>query len=920
MENALENWLREVVEQGYSDKQISDLLKDNGYNEKEINEAISYRQFVEKKNKYILKKEFSNSKEIPKEIKESYDLIEKTRNEVKKVVLGQPKVIDAFMAALLCDGHVLLEGVPGLAKTLLVKTLAEASGCSAKRIQFTVDLLPSDILGITTYTPGKGFETIKGPIFANFIIADEINRSPPKCVLGETPILIENGEIMSIEEIIEEYKGKEALRKGNEEWLIPRKKLKLMSLDLEDYKIKPEEVKYLYRQRTRNPYHNVTLKSGREIKTSTEHPFFTLRNGRIETIKASELKDGECVLIPKQLNLESDNILRYDETLVNESEEVRMEIERRKVLYDKINKLKQELNVNEIRKTLDINPNDEQLLMTFIRSKPQYLEIMSTENYFFSKSKQFGQVSFVKKPIAVTKELARLMAILIAEGSINKSYFYLTMKDQDVPIIFIQDLESIFGIRARLLYDNKRQQYRVAFRSDALAKLLSAIGFETNNKAKNKDIPSFIMKADKDNTREFLKAYYEGDGSISRDCVKVTTKSRKIANSLSYLLLRSGLVARISNELAKTRIGAYSYKRRFYNLRLYGGDLDKFYKKVGFLTHNKNNKLKNLIRNSNRNKTDLVPGMHHLLRAIRKTLGLSHKQFYEITGMHAHNLENPNNALMLSRARLSRVANSLVMENVLLDQLKTILGGEFYCDFIRKNEKIIPNSDYWLYDFSMKENHSFIAGFGGIISHNTQSALIEAMQEKQVTIAKETYPLPKPFFVMANNNPLETSGVYNLPEAQVDRFLFKVIIDYPERKEEVKIMEENITLKTFESFNVQPILSPKKILEMQRITKNVYMSDKIKDYIVRIIEKTRKKDFRRGEFIEWGGSPRASIGLFIAAKAWALINGRNYVIPQDVKDISHLVLRHRVMLNYKARAERITSDDIIDEILNIVGV
>ena len=329
-----------------------------------------------------MKKEFSNNKDIPKEIRESYDLIEKTRNEVKKVVLGQPRVIDAFMAALLCDGHVLLEGVPGLAKTLLVKTLAEASGCSAKRIQFTVDLLPSDILGITTYTPGKGFETIKGPIFTNFIIADEINRSPPK----------------------------------------------------------------------------------------------------------------------------------------------------------------------------------------------------------------------------------------------------------------------------------------------------------------------------------------------------------------------------------------------------------------------------------------------------------------------------------------------------------------------------------------------------------TQSALIEAMQEKQVTIAKETYPLPKPFFVMANNNPIETSGVYNLPEAQVDRFLFKVIIDYPERKEEVKIMEENMTLKTFESFNVQAILSPQKILEMQRITKNIYMSDKIKDYIVRIIEKTRKKDFRRGEFIEWGGSPRASIGLFIAAKAWALINGRNYVIPQDVKDISHLVLRHRVILNYKARAERITSDDIIDEILNIVGV
>src|SRR3989344_4349345 len=382
MENALENWLREVVEQGYSDKQIGDLLKDNGYSEKEINDAISFREFIQKKNKDILKKEFSNNKDIPKEIRESYDLIEKTRNEVKKVVLGQPRVIDAFMAALLCDGHVLLEGVPGLAKTLLVKTLAEASGCSAKRIQFTVDLLPSDILGITTYTPQKGFETIKGPIFANFIIADEINRSPPK----------------------------------------------------------------------------------------------------------------------------------------------------------------------------------------------------------------------------------------------------------------------------------------------------------------------------------------------------------------------------------------------------------------------------------------------------------------------------------------------------------------------------------------------------------TQSALIEAMQEKQVTISKQTLPLPKPFFVMANNNPLESSGVYNLPEAQVDRFLFKVVIGYPDKDEEVKIMENNATLSSFESFHVKPILSPQKILEMQKITKGVYMGDKIKEYIVKIIEKTRKKDFKLGQYLEWGGSPRASIGLFIASKALAVINGRNFVLPQDVKDVSHMVLRHRLILNYKARAEGITSDDIIDEILGIIQV
>ena len=202
----------------------------------------------------------------------------------------------------------------------------------------------------------------------------------------------------------------------------------------------------------------------------------------------------------------------------------------------------------------------------------------------------------------------------------------------------------------------------------------------------------------------------------------------------------------------------------------------------------------------------------------------------------------------------------------------------------------------------------------------TQSALIEAMQEKQVTIGKETFKLPLPFFVMANNNPLETSGVYSLPEAQIDRFLFKLLIDYPKNEEEKKVMGANITLKKFEDFNINSVLSPEIILYMQKITKEIYTDEKIRNYILRIIEKTRKKDFENGKYIDWGGSPRASIGLFIASKAWALMNGRNYVLPKDVQDIAHYVLRHRIILNYKARAERIDSDKIIDEILEMVSV
>ena len=384
MKKEVKEWIKEAVKRGYSDEAITDLLSQRNYGSNEIKEILSVCNILRNKpEKEQGKGQVEHwGKDVSEKIKEVSELISETKEEIAKAVVGQEKVIDAFMCALLCDGHVLLEGVPGIAKTLIVKSLAKASGCSAKRIQFTVDLLPSDILGITTYTPNKGFETIKGPIFANFIIADEINRSPPK----------------------------------------------------------------------------------------------------------------------------------------------------------------------------------------------------------------------------------------------------------------------------------------------------------------------------------------------------------------------------------------------------------------------------------------------------------------------------------------------------------------------------------------------------------TQSALIEAMQEKQVTIAKETFKLPLPFFVMANNNPIETSGVYDLPEAQIDRFLFKLLIEYPPNKEEKKIMETNITLKKFEDFNIKPVLSPQKIIDMQRITKGIYMDDKVKDYIVRIIDKTRKKDFKNSQYIEWGGSPRASIGLFIASKAWALMNGRDYVVPEDIKEIAHYVLRHRIILSYKAGAERINSDDVIDEILRKVNI
>lgn len=202
-----------------------------------------------------------------------------------------------------------------------------------------------------------------------------------------------------------------------------------------------------------------------------------------------------------------------------------------------------------------------------------------------------------------------------------------------------------------------------------------------------------------------------------------------------------------------------------------------------------------------------------------------------------------------------------------------------------------------------------------------QSALLEAMQERQVTISENTYKLPSPFLVMATQNPIEQEGTYPLPEAQVDRFMLKVVIDYPKLEEEKLIIRQNIN---GEKFNVKPILKAEEIIEARKVVRQVYLDEKIERYIVDIVFATRfpeKYDLKElKDMIGFGGSPRASINLALAARTYAFIKRRGYVIPEDVRAVAHDVLRHRIGLTYEAEANNMTSDEIISKILNKVEV
>ena len=203
-----------------------------------------------------------------------------------------------------------------------------------------------------------------------------------------------------------------------------------------------------------------------------------------------------------------------------------------------------------------------------------------------------------------------------------------------------------------------------------------------------------------------------------------------------------------------------------------------------------------------------------------------------------------------------------------------------------------------------------------------QSALLEGMQERQVTIGDETYPLPQPFLVLATENPIDQEGTYPLPEAQMDRFMLKLVVDYPNRDDELNILNANANVSV--SHEVNPVVDAETIFKSRELVDGIYLDDKLKGYLVDVVLATRNPDAYGasglGAFIRFGASPRATISLALASKAVAFMNGRSFVTPQDIKDVGLDVLRHRVIITYEAEAENVTSDDIIKKIFETIPV
>ncbi len=204
----------------------------------------------------------------------------------------------------------------------------------------------------------------------------------------------------------------------------------------------------------------------------------------------------------------------------------------------------------------------------------------------------------------------------------------------------------------------------------------------------------------------------------------------------------------------------------------------------------------------------------------------------------------------------------------------------------------------------------------------TQAAMMEVMQERKVNISGKEFKFPRPFLVLATQNPVEQYGTYPLPEAIVDRFFMKLILDYPKPEEEVKIIDMN-TITKYNSLDViQPVLTPEDIIDFQNSVRKVFISQKVKEYIVRLVNTSRGRgaSFKGLKYIKYGGSPRAIIWLSLGARAIAMMSGRDFVVPDDVRAIIHHVLRHRLILNYEGKAAGISTDELVDNILDVVEV
>ncbi len=816
--------------------------------------------------------------------------------EINKIVVGQDEAVEQITIALLCDSNALLEGYPGLAKTLTVKTLAQIMDLKFSRIQNTPDLMPSDITGtylIEEVNGKRQFKFQPGPIFANIVLADEINRATPKTqsalleAMQEKQVTVGNATfqldlpffVLATMNPIEQEgslalnqhvfvngvlkTGKELLSLyGNKCIAEDEKGIKLYDAQAWTLSLntagKLEKRKcLLYTLPYADEFAVITTKTGRKISVTKNHPFLVNDNGIILWKKAGDLTKQDYLVNPARLPSE----------------------------------------------------------MTH-----QFMTHHAAVSRMTQKS--------IPREIEIDADFAFWAAFILSDGSIGEKCVEVVQKNYPQALDRFVKISERYGLKITVSL-NRGCRYARIYSKGLVEYLKIRFGMESGKK---KSIPSTFLRFSGDMNREFLKTFIALESSLRDNRIVFTQKNEQDVNIISYMLLREGIISWIRHD------------GRIFRMKIQGKDLIKYIGQIGWISMEKE-KLINLDRTVTSSWRVIPVSRMSVLRLV-ELLGMN--SFHTLKGrksitsrnwyssyrgikegevvMSVDSLgkmvkdirmeigvrRNPSfigqldsnprffsasiglpmtqmcSELSISRNQVSRLytngkaTHMVKMKQYMLQQhearlteaeklltyFEALLSEDVFYDKIKSIDFVA--SEEMAFGLTVPELQNYIGGFGGCgINHNT----------------------------------------YPLPEAQADRFLLKIKLDYPSAKEELEIVNRY----AFDTKIIKPkiVLSKSQLIALQSLTKQVPIANDIKERAVKIILATRTNK----DLIAYGASPRASIGLILAAKARALIMGRNHVSSEDIDAMALPILRHRIILNFEAERKGLTPDDAIKQLL-----
>ncbi len=927
-------------------------------------------------------------------------------SEMNKVIVGQNDVVEQVVAALLCNGHVYVEGYPGLAKTMLVKTLANIMDLRFSRIQGTPDLLPGDITGTYVIDESKGKKEFKfqpGPIFANVILVDEVNRATPKThsaileamqekqvTVGNSTYKLEepffvlatgnpieqegsltldqnvfiNGELKNGYELLD-------YAENNSIPVVEERNFKIYKLDNSyTYSInaKGELEKsecYLYTLPYNDEVVSVKTRIGREIKVTKNHPFLVNDRGEIKWKKAEELVEGDYLVSSSAIedeNLQCEamshaavlNEIAKNYTVVYYEDFLKLkEISANFSNFNHFNgedfdtlRIISKLGIKELAKEVGLNNRNEywQLIRFLRRPTENKLIYTQLSNYFSQKKIVVNEeTDFIDslKPISIKRfiidrDIAFFLAFILSDGGKTGAIYAAQKNYPDALDRFINILNNKIGVGVSCLFEDRTGCRYVSKTSRPFVKYIN-LRFGLSEKNHNDEsIPSWLIKLPKDLRKEFLKTFISLEGCIRDNRVTFSQVNKQTINILSYMLLKEGIISWFSKK-----------KRGDYAIRLQGEDFIKYLNNVGWIDDSINSNQLKVAKDSRFSPFRVIPAPRDLILKLVDLLGINSFHTYKdrkgflsrdwYCGYKSIKQGRENISLNMFKLMIDGLEEEIKLrENINLDLSEpknsrhlavlcglsiTEIGEKIGCDFksvwkyyetgnTNYNQRIVQCIKG---EFSTRltESKTIINYLKNLVKIGITYDRIEKLSYSPYDGLAFGLTVPRLHNYLGGYGACGINhNTFKLSEAQIDRFLFKINIDYPKLDEELQIVDR-FSESTFEDIKLRKIFTADELGKLQQMVKQVPVANDIKKYAVELVVSSRNKK----DLIEYGASPRASLALIMASKARALMNGRKYVSKEDVQAMAYPVLRHRIILSFDAERQNLSEDDVIKTLL-----